>query len=309
MERSMENPTTDRKGIVDSLRRGFLARTEDELHRQISRIGRQHQIAGAAFGSAHAQAVLHAEFDHKQRLLDHLMDSVGTTFPKIPLDHFKDAMLQVIDEEYAKISVTTGKSAMRARGRAPTSYTAQIQKRIEIAKGIVEDRCSISKAKLRMNRRTIFMSHAEEDAVTAKMIKTQVDNVFEKGLTVFVSSIPGVIPPGSDWLDTILANLMASDAFLVLVTRNSVEKPFVWFEIGFSWLRRQREECEMYIACVPPIDVGNLPEPLRRLQATSLSDKGGTQALFEGLIRQFGIGNLDTLELDKMCAAIEHTGA
>jgi hypothetical protein len=155
-----------------------------------------------------------------------------------------------------------------------------------------------------MDERAIFISHAQEDAPLAEVIKVQIDKVFGKGVAVFVSSIPGAISPGSDWLGTILTNLMASDAFLVLVTPYSIQNRFVWFEIGFSWLRRQQKEYEMYAACVPPIDAGDLPEPLCRLQATPLADKGRTQALFERLIKQFNLGNLDTLEFDRIRAAV-----
>ncbi|MHC4157702.1 MAG: toll/interleukin-1 receptor domain-containing protein [Planctomycetota bacterium] len=148
--------------------------------------------------------------------------------------------------------------------------------------------------------KTIFISHAAEDAIFAKIVKTQIDNVFEKKVNVFVSSIPGTISPGSEWLEKIIGNLTENNAFLVLVTPYSKKRPFVWFEIGFSWLRRLNKNCEIYAICAPPIDPGNLPEPLCRLQATSLASEKQTKAFFAKLIRQFGLGDIDILQFSKI---------
>ena len=151
---------------------------------------------------------------------------------------------------------------------------------------------------------TIFISHAAEDAVLAEIVKTQIDNVFEKKVNVFVSSIPGTISPGSDWLDKIIGNLTKNNAFIVLVTPDSEKRPFVWFEIGFSWLRRLNKNCEIYAICAPPIVPGNLSEPLCRLQATSLSSEKQTRAFFDKLIKQFSLGNLNNLEFIKICDSL-----
>lgn len=146
----------------------------------------------------------------------------------------------------------------------------------------------------------IFISHANEDAALAEAIKTQIDNVFEKKISVFVSSIPGTINPGSDWFDKILSILKENNAFIVLVTPYSEKRPFVWFEIGFSWLRRIKKNCEIYAVCAPPINHGNLPEPLCRLQAISLADEKQTKAFFIELAQQFDLGNLNTLDFSKI---------
>lgn len=146
--------------------------------------------------------------------------------------------------------------------------------------------------------KTIFISHANEDAVLARAIKTQIDNVFENKVNVFVSSI--TISPGSDWFDKILCSLTENDAFIVLVTPYSEKRPFVWFEIGFSWLRRLNNKCEIYAICAPPIDHGNLPEPLCRLQAISLAEEDRTIAFFEKLTKQFKLGNLDALKFTRI---------
>ncbi len=148
--------------------------------------------------------------------------------------------------------------------------------------------------------KTIFISHAAEDTALAKALKSQLNNVFKKKVNVFVSSIPGTIRPGSDWLGKIIDNLTGNNAFIVLITPNSKERPFVWFEIGFSWFRKLKNMCETYAICAPPINPGKLPEPLRRLQNISLDNEEQTKAFFESLIKQFELGNLDALEFAKI---------
>ena len=104
----------------------------------------------------------------------------------------------------------------------------------------------------------------------------------------------------SNLFDKILGSLTKNDAFVVLVTPCSEKRPFVWFEIGFSWLRRLNRNCEIYAICAPPINPGKLPEPLCRLQAITLADEEKTTVFFEKLTKQFKLGNLDRLDFAKI---------
>ncbi|MCK4816566.1 hypothetical protein KA005_12425, partial [bacterium] len=78
------------------------------------------------------------------------------------------------------------------------------------------------------------------------------------------------------------------------------KRPFVWFEIGFSWLRRLNNKCEIYAICAPPINPGNLPEPLCRLQNVSLENKKQTEEFFKNLVTQFGLGDIKKLNFSKI---------
>lgn len=146
----------------------------------------------------------------------------------------------------------------------------------------------------------VFISHASEDVALAETVKGQIENVLARKANVFVSSVPGTIGPGSDWLDKILSHLTGNNAFVVLITHHSEKRPFVWFEIGFSWLRKIKEKCTVYALCAPPISPGSLCEPLCRLQAISLADERQTQAFFSRLVGQFGYGDVKLLEFAKI---------
>jgi len=179
-----------------------------------------------------------------------------------------------------------------------------IRKVIEDLPKKVETKNTVSQVKVKMSGKTVFISHAKEDSFLAGVIKTEIDKVFGKGLKVFVSSIPGIIPPGSEWFDEIIGKLTENNAFIILVTPYSEERPFVWFEIGFSWLRKINKNCKMYVLCAPPINPGKLPQPLDRLQAVSLAKENETRAFFNELIERFNLGNLDTLEFAKIREAL-----
>ena len=278
--------------IVESLRKEFLIRTQRELQNEKSRIGRKYQIAGMSHSSPYVKAILHLEFEHKRQLFDHILKTIEKDLPDIPLSEFKGKLFTVIEQEYDKIIPVTE--------NLPGFGKSQIEDEKGSTKEIVDGRCVISQGKVRMNKKTIFISHAKEDTHLAEAIKTQIDKVFGKGLQVFVSSIPGIIEPGSDWFDRILDSLIGNNAFVVLVTSYSQNRAFVWFEIGFSWLRRIEKQCEIYVLCAPPIHPGKLPEPLCRLQAISLAVEDETKALFSKLIDQFDLGNLDTLDFAKI---------
>ena len=139
---------------------------------------------------------------------------------------------------------------------------------------------------------TVFVSHAVTDAPIAAIIKAEIDRVFAKGVTVFASSIPRTLKPGSDWLKGIGESLDAASAVAVLLTPVSINRPWIWFEVGASWSRMERDERRIYPLCVPEIDLGDLPEPLSRLQALSLGKADHVKEFFAALTEQFGFGNM-----------------
>jgi hypothetical protein len=50
--------------------------------------------------------------------------------------------------------------------------------------------------------------------------------------------------------------------------------------------------CQADPLCVPEIDLGDLPEPLSRLQALSLGKAEHVKEFFQALVEQFGLGNM-----------------
>ena len=143
-----------------------------------------------------------------------------------------------------------------------------------------------------IDKPSVFISHASSDAEFSNAVKAEIEKVFANGVNVFCTSSPGAIPVGQDWLSSIEGQLAESSATIVIVTPVSLERPWLWFEIGATWQRGRTDECRIYPLCAPEIDIGALPSPLDRLQALSMGKGQDLKMLFEALIAQFGFGNI-----------------
>jgi len=130
------------------------------------------------------------------------------------------------------------------------------------------------------------------DKLIAEIIKSQIDIVFSNKIFVFVSSVLGVIRPGSDWLTDIKENLKKAIAVIVLITPISINRPWIWFEIGAFWSKISDKKSRIYPVCVPEIELSKLPEPLNRLNAISLGDIEQINVFFKTLCEQIGFGDL-----------------
>jgi hypothetical protein len=143
-----------------------------------------------------------------------------------------------------------------------------------------------------MEKPVIFISHATTDRPIAEVLKAEIEKVFANGVQVFASSVPGVMKPGVDWLDEIRENLEKATAVIVLITPVSINRPWIWFEVGAYWSRLQKGSGRIYPLCAPEIDLSDLPEPLNRLQALSLGKADHVKLFFQELCNEFKFGNL-----------------
>jgi hypothetical protein len=143
-----------------------------------------------------------------------------------------------------------------------------------------------------IDKPTVFLSHAATDQPIAKLLHDEIGRIFANGVEVFASSVPGVVTPGSDWLESIRGSLEQARAVIVLITPVSINRPWIWFEVGASWSRMREGEGRILPVCVPEVDKGSLPEPLSRLHAMSLGNATETRLVFQTLIDHFGFGSL-----------------
>ncbi len=155
-----------------------------------------------------------------------------------------------------------------------------------------------------IKRPTVFISHATSDGEFARAVQAEIERVFANGVTVFCTSSPGAIPTGSDWLQTIEARLQTAQSVIVLVTPVSVERPWVWFELGATWEKSRDGACKIYPVCVAEVQLSDLPAPLDRLQALSLGKVADLKLLFSSLIDQFGFGNISTFQAKNITSRI-----
>jgi len=145
---------------------------------------------------------------------------------------------------------------------------------------------------MKIEKPVIFVSHAATDKPIAEILKAEIDRVFANGVGVFASSVPGVVEPGSDWLNSVKENLDKAKAVVVLITPVSINRPWIWFEVGASWSKMTEGKGKIYPLCAPEIEFSELPEPLSRLQALSLGKAKHIKLFFQTLCDQFGFGNM-----------------
>lgn len=151
---------------------------------------------------------------------------------------------------------------------------------------------------------TVFISHASTDADFANAVKQELDKVFANGAAVFCTSSPGAIAAGADWLSQIEENLERAQAVIAIVTPVSLERPWLWFEVGATWARGRQHGCRIYPLCAPEVDIGALPAPLDRLQALSMGKAAHLKQLFQALIDQFGFGKVTSFRASNITSRI-----
>jgi hypothetical protein len=140
----------------------------------------------------------------------------------------------------------------------------------------------------------LFISHASSDGEFANAVKQEIEKTFANGIEVFCTSSPGAIAAGSDWLNEIEQRLANTQAVIPIITPVSIERPWLWFEVGATWNKGRAGNCRIYPLCAPEIDLANLPSPLDRLQALSMGKAQDLKMLFEALISQFGFGKISS---------------
>ena len=150
----------------------------------------------------------------------------------------------------------------------------------------------------------VFISHASTDGVFANAVKDEIEKVFADGVAVFSTSSPGAIGAGSDWLTEIELRLERAQAVIAIVTPVSIERPWLWFEVGATWSKGRQQKLKIYPLCAPEVDPGQLPSPLDRLQALSMGKAADLKLLFQALIDQFGFGRIGTFKAANITSRI-----
>lgn len=150
----------------------------------------------------------------------------------------------------------------------------------------------------------LFISHATSDGEFANAVKAEIEKVFANGVSVFCTSSPGSIAVGTDWLTDIEGKLNSAQAVIAIITPVSIERPWLWFELGATWSNGRSGDCHIYPVCVAEVDLNTLPPPLNRLQALSLGRAADLKMLFEGLIAQFGFGKISSFKSSNITSRI-----
>jgi len=128
----------------------------------------------------------------------------------------------------------------------------------------------------------LFISHVSEEREIAEALKKHLEEDFEP-LKVFVSTVS--ISAGEDWLKGLKKALEEARVELVLCSRVSVTRPWVNFEAGAGWIRRNIRMIPVCHSGIKPVD---LPVPLNSLQGVVATDEKGLLDLYDSVAEAFG---------------------
>lgn len=127
-------------------------------------------------------------------------------------------------------------------------------------------------------RTNIFISHAAADTRLAQLVATALQ-ASDPPLDAFVASRPGDIRADAEWLPAIEAALLRGDRFFIILTPNSINRPWVSFETGATWFSGQ----SFVLARTSDLSQEEIPLPLAARQIYRLDQKDEAVVIFHTL--------------------------
>jgi tetratricopeptide (TPR) repeat protein len=124
---------------------------------------------------------------------------------------------------------------------------------------------------------TLFVSHSHGDHELAQALKQLIESCFPGHIQVNSSSAApsaGGISMGSDWLEWIYEQVQKSRFTVVLLTPNSIGKPWLMWEAGaVSGVSLAKSQSALVIPLVYRLSMEQVPSPLRSRQAARGEDQ------------------------------------
>jgi TIR domain len=121
----------------------------------------------------------------------------------------------------------------------------------------------------------IFISHVHEEAEIAQAVLRFL-RAFK--LDAFLSTDPLQINPGERWFDRIASELTEAKVVLLLLSRQSVNRPWINFEAGWAW----GLDTALIPICFGGLEKGAMPRPYSDLQGLNLNSTADCYALLKG---------------------------
>jgi hypothetical protein len=141
----------------------------------------------------------------------------------------------------------------------------------------------------------IFISHSHADQEIVKWLSEMLEKVFAGGVEIFATSLEDKnVPTGLPWLSYIVEQMDKASVILVVLTPQSQNRPWVWFELGNIW-KRYIDQSIRIIPLVSNIQTSSLPYPFLTLQTKELSNKDDVKAAFEDMIKFLDKGLIKNL--------------
>lgn len=163
-----------------------------------------------------------------------------------------------------------------------------------------------------MTQKKVFLSHIHEEKELALLIQEALEEEFGGFVKVFVSSDGQSIPAGSNFLRRIEDGLLSCVAAIFLISKKSVSRNWINFELGAVWIRNaiSLKGGGPEILTVPMCHSGmvpnTLPAPLNNLNAILAGQSSHLEMAFKGIQEMAGGGGRLKTDFDKLAEKITY---
>jgi hypothetical protein len=158
------------------------------------------------------------------------------------------------------------------------------------------------------NQKQIFISHARSDVSILRLIKERILNAFDNNVEVFETSLGDGPEAGRDWFEVIRKTIQRTDIALLILTPRSIERKWVWLEIGAFW-EASREDRLWMVPLLVGLTPEQLPDPINRLQAVNLTDENQAREFWLALRNRVGLPNAKNIHYKKLTEALDETNS
>src|SRR6266851_2501784 len=110
----------------------------------------------------------------------------------------------------------------------------------------------------------VFISFIHEEERVAGAVQDVLRQILNK--EVFISADEWLVYAGEIWLDRIKAELAQAKAVVLMLSEESVKRPWINFEAGAAWLAGK----PVIPACFRGLSRNALPKPYSSIQAVDL---------------------------------------
>ncbi|MEL7147452.1 MAG: toll/interleukin-1 receptor domain-containing protein [Bacteroidota bacterium] len=134
----------------------------------------------------------------------------------------------------------------------------------------------------------LFISHYSGDKEISNAIGSLLSRVSLCQIEPWFSSDEsqfGGLKPGEIWFNSILKKIEQSKMVIVLLTPNSIQKPWIYYESGIG---QALEQCEIVPVCIG-LNVNDVQAPLGLYQCYQLSDYRALKEFVSKVLNMFDI--------------------
>ena len=131
----------------------------------------------------------------------------------------------------------------------------------------------------------VFISFIHEEGDYAQLVQSFISQILGAEAKPFLSSDKLQIYAGEKWIDKIMEELKKATVVLLIISEESVKRPWVNFEAGAAWTR----DIAIIPVCIRGFTKDELPKPYSSLQAVELQRFGDDEYLARSIAHYLGL--------------------